>query len=149
MATDVLTPQTNPSEIHETVVEFPDNLLLIDLCGEYDRNIAEVEKSLAVQILRRGNVLTIIGDPDASAIAKDVLHSLYQRLEQGRSVEHGDVDRELRMVGVSANVTDPDDQMEMFSGDRFEIKTRKKPVEPRTDAQKAYVKSLFTNDLAF
>ena len=41
------------------------------------------------------------------------------------------------------------DQMEMFKGSAVEIKTRKKPVEPRTDAQKAYVKSLFENELAF
>jgi len=30
-----------------------------------------------------------------------------------------------------------------------EIKTRKKLIEPRTDAQKAYVQSLFTHELAF
>ncbi|MEL6508151.1 MAG: PhoH family protein, partial [Pseudomonadota bacterium] len=41
------------------------------------------------------------------------------------------------------------DQMELFQGGKVEIKTRKKTVEPRTDAQKAYVKSLFENELAF
>jgi phosphate starvation-inducible PhoH-like protein len=41
------------------------------------------------------------------------------------------------------------DQLEMFSGEKFEIKTRKKIIEPRTDAQKAYVASLFSNELAF
>ena len=39
--------------------------------------------------------------------------------------------------------------MEMFEGGPVEIKTRKKLVEPRTDAQKAYVRSLFENELAF
>ena len=39
--------------------------------------------------------------------------------------------------------------MEMFSGGRVEIKTRRKVVEPRTEAQKAYVKSLFDNELNF
>jgi len=34
-------------------------------------------------------------------------------------------------------------------GATVEIKTRKKLVEPRTDAQKAYVQSLFENELAF
>ncbi|MEO1138248.1 MAG: PhoH family protein [Pseudomonadota bacterium] len=150
MVTQVLTPNNDPTDIHETVVEFPDNFLLIDLCGEYDRNLAEIEKSLAVQILRRGNQLAIIGDADASNTARDVLLALYQRLEEGRSVEHGDVDRELRMGGVSANVETGDgDQLEMFRGGRVEIKTRKKPVEPRTEAQKAYVQSLFANELAF
>ena len=41
------------------------------------------------------------------------------------------------------------DQMELFKGGTVEIKTRKKLVEPRTDAQKAYVRSLFKNELAF
>ena len=41
----------------------------------------------------------------------------------------------------------------MFSrdapGGRIEIKTRRKHVEPRTDAQKAYVRSLFEHEMAF
>jgi phosphate starvation-inducible PhoH-like protein len=39
--------------------------------------------------------------------------------------------------------------MEMFKAGRIELKTRKKSVEPRTDAQKAYVLSLMNNELAF
>lgn len=38
---------------------------------------------------------------------------------------------------------------EMFSGGKVEIKTRKKLIEPRTEAQKAYVRSLYANELAF
>ncbi len=148
MATHVLMPSNDPNAIDETVIEFPDNFLLIDLCGEYDRNLADIEKSLGVQILRRGNQLAIIGDTDSAEAARDVLMSLYQRLEEGRSVEPGDVDRELRMGSAEA-APENGDQLEMFKGGRVEIKTRKKPVEPRTDAQKAYVNALFTNELAF
>ncbi|MGK7755667.1 MULTISPECIES: PhoH family protein [unclassified Roseovarius] len=155
MVTNVLTSQSESSDILETVVEFPDNFLLIDLCGEYDRNLAEIEKKLGVQILRRGNQLAVIGEPEQAKEARDVLLALYQRLEEGRTVEHGDVDRELRMgAGGSAHRdegedADGGDQLEMFKGGRVEIKTRKKPVEPRTDAQKAYVQALFANELAF
>ncbi|WP_428511489.1 PhoH family protein [Roseovarius sp.] len=155
MVTNVLTSQSENSDILETVVEFPDNFLLIDLCGEYDRNLAEIEKKLGVQILRRGNQLAVIGEPEQAKEARDVLLALYQRLEEGRTVEHGDVDRELRMgAGGSTDRGAGDneggeDQLEMFKGGRVEIKTRKKPVEPRTDAQKAYVQSLFANELAF
>jgi phosphate starvation-inducible PhoH-like protein len=39
--------------------------------------------------------------------------------------------------------------MELFQGGRIELKTRKKTVEPRTEAQKAYVRTLFENELAF
>ena len=151
MVTNVMTPSGDPQDMQEIAVEFPDNFLLIDLCGEYDRNLAEIEKTLGVQILRRGNLLVIIGDAAAAGEARDVLQALYQRLEQGRSVESGDVDRELRM-----GTPDPAEpgapgtgQLEMFKGGRVEIKTRKKPVEPRTDAQKAYVRALFDTELAF
>ncbi len=134
----------------ERVIEFPDNFLLIDLCGEHDKNLAEIEERLGIQILRRGNQLTILGEEAAVANGTEVLQSLYSRLETGRSVENGDIDRELRM-GHSEKETpiQNGDQMELFKGSKVEIKTRKKLVEPRTDAQKEYVKSLFKNELAF
>jgi phosphate starvation-inducible PhoH-like protein len=40
-------------------------------------------------------------------------------------------------------------QLEMFAGERLEIRTRKKVVEPRTPAQKAYVRNLFRHELVF
>ncbi len=150
MVTSVLPPASDPNSMHETLVEFPDNLLLIDLCGEYDRNLAEIEQKLGVQIMRRGNQLAVVGEEAAAGEAVDVLTALYKRLETGKSVEHADVDRELRMGGSEDGTGSRDgDQLEMFKGGHVEIKTRKKLVEPRTDAQKAYVTSLFSNELAF
>ena len=50
MAIGALTPpQTAPQEV---LLEFPDNRLLIDLCGEFDRNLARIEQQLGVQIIR-------------------------------------------------------------------------------------------------
>jgi len=131
-------------DLSETLLEFPDNYLLIDLCGEFDRNLATLEEALDVQILRRGNQLAVIAEPDQQAEAVRVLKALYQRLEAGKSLEGGDIDAELRMTADApvAPVSLDDDA-------RVEIKTRKKLVEPRTDAQKAYVRSLFENELAF
>ncbi len=134
----------------EAVIEFPDNRLLIDLCGEFDRNLADIEQRLSVQILRRGNQLAVMGDEGARKVAIELLQTLYHRLEQGRSVEAADIDREMRMGGTDQETGSRDgDQLEMPVGARVEIKTRKKLVEPRTDAQKAYVLSLFENELAF
>jgi phosphate starvation-inducible PhoH-like protein len=146
LATGALTPPADAA--NETQLEFPDNFLLIDLCGEYDRNLTTIEEALGVQIVRRGNLLAVLGDADPRKDAVEVLQALYNRLEAGRSVEPGDLDRELRMGTESARNVD---QIELFKGEtaRVEIKTRKKLVEPRTDAQKAYVKSLFANELAF
>ncbi|WP_172292977.1 PhoH family protein [Pseudoruegeria sp. HB172150] len=150
MAIGTLTPPVSPEEIHETLLEFPDNRLLIDLCGEFDRNLAQVEHGLSVQIFRKGNHLAVIGDGEARGQAAAVLQELYARLEAGRSVDAGDIDGLIRLGGSDKDTGARDgDQMELFQGGRVEIKTRKKTVEPRTEAQKAYVKSLFSNELAF
>jgi len=136
----------------ETPLSFPDNFLMIDLCGEFDRNLATLEDRLSVQIVRRGNALVVIGDADASARATEVLRALYARLEAGKSLDDGDIDRELRMGPAELRGNEPGDQKELFKrslGGQVEIKTRKKLVEPRTEAQKAYVRSLFENELAF
>ncbi|MBO9435676.1 PhoH family protein [Ruegeria sp. R13_0] len=150
MAIGALTPPQDEMPQREAFVEFPDNRLLIDLCGEYDRNLTEIEQKLSVQIVRRGNQLVVMGEEDSQKNAIEVLQALYTRLEGGREVEAADVDRELRMGGSEQGTGSRDgDQLEMFKGGTVEIKTRKKLVEPRTDAQKAYVQSLFQNELAF
>ncbi|TYB80591.1 MULTISPECIES: PhoH family protein [Rhodobacterales] len=145
---DALTPAPTPQDSHETLLEFPDNRLLIDLCGQFDRNLAQIEHQMGVQILRRGNQVAIHGEPEARGQAAHVLYALYARLESGRGVEAGDIDGEIRLGGLDEAPADTG-QMELFKGGRIEIKTRKKLVQPRTEAQKAYVKSLFDKELAF
>lgn len=140
----------NADAVHETLLEFPDNRVLIDLCGEFDRNLAQIEQKLNVQIVRRGNQLAIVGDPALRAHADLVLKALYAKLESGRTIDSGEIDGEIRM-GSSAQGTGSQagDQTELFVSGRVEIKTRKKTVEPRTEAQKGYVNALFKNELAF
>ena len=145
MAIGALTPSQTDTSV-EILIEFPDNRLLIDLCGEYDRNLADIENKTGVQIVRRGNQLSIIGEEAAQKQAAEVLQALYARLEVGRDLESGDIDRELRMGAPDA---DPGAQLEMFKGGKVEIKTRKKLVEPRTEAQQSYVQALFGNELSF
>ena len=147
MGIDALSTPPRPEDSHETLLEFPDNRLLIDLCGQFDRNLAQIEHQLDVQILRRGNQITIHGDGAGRERAAGVLSALYGRLETGRAIEAGDIDGEIRLGGDDE--AGDGDQMELFKGGRVEIKTRKKLVEPRTAAQSAYVQELFKNELAF
>ena len=146
-SSDVRTPETGPPG---PVLEFSENRLMIDLCGPFDQHLAAIEKALDVQIVRRGNFLTLLGEPPLTERAAQVLQSLYARLEGGRGVEPADIDMILRM-GDSAEDTGvrAGDQIEMPISGGIEIQTRKKRVEPRTEAQKAYVQSLFENEMAF
>ena len=143
---------TDQEQLDQTNIKFPDNRLLIDLCGEFDKNIAEIEQKLALQIVRRGNELNLFGNEISRSAGKIVLESLYTRLENGKSLDTGDLDRELRGIADGKNLendTQTDKQIEVFKKSNFEIKTRKKTIEPRTNAQKAFVSSLLKNELVF
>ena len=148
----MLTPAAGTHNAIESVLEFPDNRLLVVLCGQHDRNLAAIEEKLGIQILPRGNRLVLIGDRAGRSRAADVLSTLYQRLESGRGLEPGDIDRELRM-GLPPTDPEGEEQVDLFPADgtasRIELKTRRKLVEPRTEAQKNYVKNLFDHELAF
>ncbi|MCC6002253.1 MAG: PhoH family protein [Pararhodobacter sp.] len=127
-------------------VEFPDNRLLIDLCGAHDAHLARIEAAFSVQILRRGNELHLLGELDARSRALDVLSALYARLADGRGLEAGDIDGAIRLgAGQPAGA----EQLEMFRTGQIEIRTRKKPVVPRTAAQQAYTRALFEHSLNF
>ena len=147
MGISALTPP-KAEDIVETQLEFPDNRLLIDLCGEYDRNLSQIEHQMGVHILRRGNRLAVIGDRGAREQAAAVLRGLYARLEAGRGIGAGDVDAALRL-GRPEPLREGE-QIELFTGGTgIELRTRKKPIEPRTEAQKAYVANLFSHELGF
>lgn len=146
-------PLPDVSSTCEIPLEFPDNRLLIDLCGEYDSNLAKIEVAMAVQILHRGNQLVVMADKEAAEDAARVLRVLYARLGDGGGegvIDADEIDRVIRMDNApDAPLSRDGKQTEMFKGDTFEIKTRKKRVEPRTEAQKAYVAALFSNEMTF
>ncbi|MCB1395444.1 MAG: PhoH family protein, partial [Rhodobacteraceae bacterium] len=129
----------------QTLLEFADNRLLVDLCGEYDRNLVKLEQELGVQVVHRGNQLHIMGDAESRERASAALKALYARLSEGKPVEAGDVDGALRL----SRGAEGGQQLEMFRTGQIEIRTRKKHVSPRTKAQQDYARALFENELNF
>ena len=131
-------------------ISFPDNMLLIELCGEFDKHLTQIESHIGVQILRRGNELSVSGPDDERAVALMILQEMYERLEAGREVTPAEIDAAIRMrtVPEPEDIRDGD-QIEMFSKGPVEIRTRKKVIEPRTPTQKEYVHNLFQHELVF
>ncbi|PVE46592.1 phosphate starvation-inducible protein PhoH [Pararhodobacter aggregans] len=140
-----LTPPPAAGDSMQTLLEFADNRLLVDLCGEYDRNLVKLEEELGVQIIHRGNQLHIMGQEHVRARAAETLKSLYARLKDGKGMEPGDVDGAVRLSAGEAG----ERQLEMFRTGQVEIRTRKKNVAPRTKAQQDYARSLFENEMNF
>ncbi len=135
------TTRPAPADEAQSVLEFPDNRLLIELCGEYDRNLAQIEHELGVQIQRRGNQLAIHGDAQAQAATAEVLRGLYEKLEAGRGLDAGEVHGQIRLSAA--------DGAGAGGEHGREIRTRRKTVLPRSPAQAEYVRLLFEKELVF
>ncbi len=137
-----------PDDTTALHLEFPDNRLMIDLVGPHGAHLAQVEQLLGVLIVHRGNALTIHGE--AAAEAERVLNALYARLEAGKQVDMGAIDGLIRLRSdEGSDGARQGDQEEMFPGPALEIRTRKKTMEPRTEAQKAYTQALLEHELTF
>ena len=128
---------------------FDDNQLAIMLFGEFDQNLALVEKRLGVHAVAHGNVVTISGSADAADQARRVLESLYDRLLEGHDILHGDVEGAIRMTEA------PDSQLSLPTMDetnrmRFaRIATRKKSIVARTLKQDDYIRAMDRCELVF
>ena len=124
-------------------IVFPDNGLLAELCGQFDGNLAYIENSIEAELTHRGNVITVIGDE--KELGLKILDVLYHRLLNGKSVSETEIDATLRQIGDLDN----SNKNLQKNTPSYEIKTRKKIVEARTEAQKKYIKSFINNEMVF
>ena len=135
-------------------IEFPDNRLMIDLCGQLDTNLLRIEDSVNVQISRRGNWLEIFGPEENCSFAMAILRGLYSQLDAGKILDTGDIEAAIRMpteifeLPPLLNKTKTK-AIETQNDRSVQIVTRKKIITPRTSKQKDYINSIKINDITF
>ena len=119
---------------------FADNGLTMELFGAHHVNLARIEQILNVQLLARGNEVTIIGLADAVDNSCNALDALYERLNTGLGVGLPDVDAAVRM-GPSQNAT-------VFPK-KMAVSTPKRLISPRSNTQVIYLKAIDQMELVF
>ena len=122
--------------------------LLAQLFGQYDQNLVALENRLGVYITARGNRVGLEGSAEQVAMARDVLHDLYARLQRGEAVDTGLVDASIAMTAepVLEGIVRADGSGQPAS---ISIRTRKKTIVPRTPAQAHYMRALTSHDMIF
>lgn len=157
-------PQKAPALPAGVTLTFPENTLLPMLFGEHDAHLQRIEKTLGLQILSRGNSLTLVGEHSAQQAARDVLESLYQRLEKGGVFTTQDLEGALRMATSVSGGEEEEPITPMPSrkarskldvtgkeGDLEErdliIQTRRKTIAPYSMGQKRFVQSIYDHEL--
>ncbi len=136
------------SDMAHLVLAFDDNNLASRLFGQFDQNLARIERALGVDLRATGNEVTIRGGSDAAEQARRALDFLYDLLEKGAELAPSDVDGAIRMA-VAA-----DDQLDLpnIAGSRVaaaQISTRKKTIYARSPNQDAYMRALDRAELVF
>ena len=145
-----LTANGLPTAPGEVMLTFPDNRYASTLFGQYDQNIAKIERSLGIVAHALGNQVSIKGPPDACERARHVLQLLYDRIKAGQSITIGDVDgaiQEGMLQGVLfPNAVDAAADKMPFD----QIATRRRgPVRARNAAQNTYMRALKRYELVF
>ena len=73
-------------------LRFSSNKLLIELCGQLDINLSKIESWAGVQIVRRGNALSIHGAKEDCDITRKLISDLYLDLEHGKTLDERELD---------------------------------------------------------
>ena len=127
-------------------LEFDRPQLLGPLFGQFDHNLIMLENRLGVYIAARGNRLSIEGEAESAARARDILTGLYNRLTQGQSIDVGDVEGAIAMQGTpSLDGLQPAQDQKPAPV----IRTRRKTIVPRSPTQLRYMEALSSKDVIF
>ncbi|WP_229665256.1 PhoH family protein [Croceicoccus mobilis] len=133
-------------------MEFSDAAMLGALFGQFDRNLVQIEDRLGVYIAARGNRVQIEGSEEAVARARDVLAGMQQQLLSGFELDQGAVDALISMTSeptLDGIVQREKKALGRDGRPQIMIRTRKKTIAPRSEAQASYMQELVSNDVIF
>jgi len=125
-------------------VEFANNETLRILCGEHDKNIRQIEKLAVVNLVIRGNAVSITGDPISVLHIRNLLAQLYEISAKGYPLFPADIEYAHRILSEDAAA----DLQRIFLDTVF-ISSKKRVITPKSVAQKSYIDAIRGSDMVF
>ena len=134
----------NSEDSREFQLQPADSRRLATLCGQFDEHLKQIERRLGVRISYRGHTFRVIGDPEHSTAAAEVVRHLYRETEAADHISPDLVHLFIRESGMERIP-----EAEAFTGQTIVIRTPKMQIKPRGENQQRYVHSIRTHDLNF
>jgi len=132
----------------ELALTLDDNRTASLVFGQYDQNLARIERRLNVILNANGNHVVIKGPTDAAGHARRVLQILWERARSGQAATMGDVDGAIQECALQGSLFPRETPSPRSTFEH--IATRKKgSVRARTAAQDLYIKELRQFELVF
>ena len=149
METEQSPPQPGPraSAPVNVILEPNDSRRLLNLCGQFDSHLKQIEKRLDIEIHNRGNQFAVHGPEPRTQIAAKVLTQLYSDTSSESEITPAEVHLALQEAGAdSIVIEEPSDNA---TDQSVLIRTKKCTIKPRGRNQKRYVHSVRTHDINF
>ena len=132
----------------EFTLAFDDNRHASLVFGQYDQNLAKLERRLDVTASANGNHVTIKGTVEACEQARLALENLYARVELGQAVGLGDVDGAIEESVLQGTLFPKENDTGRLVFEQFGTR-RRGTVRARNQAQDAYLRALKRYELVF
>ena len=130
------TPATSTS----VKILVPGNHLMVGLLGSRDELLRLVEDAFPVQILVRGNEITITGEGHHAERVGRLFEEMVVLLEQGHVIDRDSIGRSIEMLKADQRPS------EILT---TEVVRGRKTVRPKTSGQKVYVDAVRDNTVTF
>ena len=130
-------------------VFFEHNQYLPLLYGERDSQLQRIAQMLNVELVARGNMLSITGHKRDIDATEQLMQTLYKKIEAGQEITDADVDAAVRMM-PPVNDKKPKNRHGVEAADTdVYIRTMRKTITPYSHVQANYIRALYDNDLVF
>ena len=136
-----------PDNLLTERVEFPDNRLMMTLCGALDTHLKRLEERLGVSLHPQGNGIRITAPEHPAKKVRQLLEDLYTALEQGHAVDQQWVEQAIQIVEERERF--PETRADRPSAVESVLRTPLRILYPRTPRQADYLRTLATSDLTF
>ncbi len=117
---------------------------MVNVCGEMDRNMKKLERTLHVSLIPRDGQIKIIGSETGISKARGILESLLTLSRRGNTVTEQNVDYALAL-----SFENKEEKVVEIDRDILCRTIGGKPIKPKTLGQKAYADSIRQKMITF
>ncbi len=135
--------EKTPTVITEKI-DFTNNDLLRNLCGEQDKNIRLIEKLAAVKLVVRGSAVSITGERISVFHIRNLLSQLNEISRKGYPLFPADIEYAQRILSEDETA-----DLERIFLDTVFISSKKRIITPKSIAQKLYIDAIRSTDMVF
>ncbi|MFR7472813.1 MAG: PhoH family protein [Ruminococcus sp.] len=126
----------------ENLISISNPAQLQTICGSFDANLKQIEQTLQVSIVCRGETIKITGSQAGADLAEAVLRSLAQLADTGQLITEQTVRYTLDLVASGQGITPP-------SPAAFALPQPEKWFSSKTVGQQKYVDAIRKNTIVF